>query len=311
MTGILESTATRELLSSHTSFRIGGPADRFLRPAGLDALMRAVTQARSAGMPVRVIGQGTNLLVDDGGVDGMVIATGSLGRAERAGDGIVDVECGVKLPWLVARSAEWGLSGIECLAGIPGSVGGAVRTNAGAASGCIADVIEHIRVLTPDGEQARLTPAEADLGYRRANIGGAVVLSVRLRLRPADGGRVRAAAAENLRRKAQAQPLSAACAGCVFKNPPGDSAGRIIDSLGLKGAAAGGARISEKHANFIVNDGGATAADVLALIDLARDTARRALGVALELEIDVWRRTARDTVRGAAPAPTRALRQQG
>ena len=283
----LQFLAAHERLSEHTSFRIGGPAEFFFRPIGRPELIRVMSRCRHAGLPVRVLGAGTNLLVRDAGVCGAVIATGGV-RYVSAGPATVAADCGVRLARLIAVAGTCGLSGLEPLAGIPGSVGGAIVMNAGTAAGCIADAVAEITVLTPEGELAVLRPEEAGFGYRSSQVGGALVLSARLKLAPSDPERVRKAVRENWLAKRAAQPMNEASAGCVFKNPPGGSAGKIIDGLGLKGAMAGGAVVSQKHANFIVNAGPATAADVLALIERIRTAVFNALKIRLELEIDVW-----------------------
>jgi len=276
-----------EDLSKHTSLGIGGPAELFFEPAGRSDLARALHHCRDAALPARILGKGTNLLVSDAGVEGAVIATRGLRATAVAGDTIT-ADCGVGLPRLVALAADRGLSGLEHLTGIPGSLGGAIKMNAGTASGCIADVIDEITVLTPDGEALSLGRGEVDFAYRSSGLEGAVVVSATLKLRASRPERVFRAVKENWRKKTASQPIGEASAGCVFKNPPGGSAGEILDRLGLKGASAGGAKVSEKHANFIINCNRATASDVMALIRHARKSAFRALGITLELEIEVW-----------------------
>jgi len=279
--------ATQERLARHTSFRIGGPAEFFFRPETRPELIRTICRCRRAGMPVRLLGAGTNLLVNDRGVSGAVLATSHVRQIEQSGDTIA-AECGARLSRLIAISAGSGLSGLEPLAGIPGSLGGAIAMNAGTNRGCIADVVADVTVLTPAGELDVLQPREIGFGYRSTKLAGAAVLSATLKLKPSSERNVRSAVRQNLRAKAIAQPLGEPSAGCVFKNPPGDFAARIIDGLGLKGRTVGGARVSEKHANFIVNLGWATAADVLELIEIVRNAVFAARQISLELEIEVW-----------------------
>jgi len=279
--------ATQENLSGHTSFGIGGPAEFFFRPGSRPELVRTVCRCRHAGLPVRLLGQGTNLLVSDSGVSGAVICTRGV-RHVSIGTRSIFAECGARLSQLVKASIECGLSGLEPLAGIPGSLGGAIRMNAGTGSGCIADVLDEIIVLAQDGSLHSLRCSQAGFGYRSSKLGGATVLAASLKLLPLEPERIRQAVRANLAAKAGSQPMRAASAGCIFKNPPGDSAGRIIDSLGLKGTALGGAMVSDRHANFIVNIGRATSADVLALVELVRRRVFEANGIRLELEIDVW-----------------------
>ena len=276
-----------EDLGRHTSFKIGGPAELFFEPANRSELVRALHHCRDAALPVRILGRGTNLLVGDAGVEGAVISTAALQATVVAGNTIT-ADCGVGLPELVTLAANRGLSGLEHLTGIPGSLGGAIKMNAGAASGCIADVVDEITVLTPDGEVSSLGRGEVDFGYRTSGLDGAVVVSATLKLSASGPERVFEAVKANWRKKAATQPIREASAGCVFRNPPCDSAGKLLDRLGLKGASEGGAKISEKHANFIINCSGATAADVMALIKRAREAVFRALGITLELEIEVW-----------------------
>ncbi|NQT20738.1 MAG: UDP-N-acetylmuramate dehydrogenase [Planctomycetes bacterium] len=279
--------AAVEDLSRHTSFGIGGPAEFFFTPAGRSQLIETARRCREAGLPTYALGKGTNLLVSDEGVKGAVISTAGLQNIE-ANDGTITADCGVGLPRLIALAEERGLSGLEPLAGIPGSLGGAIKMNAGTASRCIADVIKEITLLTPDGGVFCIGTAEADFGYRCSGLDGAIVLSATFRLLPSDRRRVAQSVRAHWQRKAEKHPTTQASAGCIFKNPPGNSAGRILDHLGLKGAVEGGARISEKHANFIINCGRAKAADVKALIRRAREAVLSVRGIILELEIEVW-----------------------
>ena len=279
--------ATQENLSEHTSFRIGGPAEFFFQPGCRPELVRTVCRCRRADLPVRLLGQGTNLLVSDSGVTGAVVSTRGV-RHVGIGTRSISAECGARLSQLVKASIECGLSGLEPLAGVPGSLGGAIRMNAGTGSGCIADVIDEITVLAQDGSLHNLRSSQAGFGYRSSKLGGAIVLAARMKLQQSEPERIRQAVRANLLAKADSQPMRSASAGCVFKNPPGDSAGRVIDSLGLKGVALGGAKVSDRHANFIVNLGQATSADVLVLVELVRREVLEATGIRLELEIDVW-----------------------
>ena len=279
--------ATQERLARHTSFRIGGPAEFFFRPETRPELIRTICRCRRAGMPVRLIGAGTNLLVSDRGVAGAVVATSHVRQIE-VSDHTITAECGARLSRLIAITATGGLSGLEPLAGIPGSLGGAIAVNAGTNRGCIADVVADVTVLTPAGELEVRQPHEIGFGYRSTKLAGAAVLSATLNLQPSSVRYVRSAVRQNLRVKAAAQPLGEPSAGCAFKNPPGDFAARIIDNLGLKGRTVGGARVSEKHANFIVNLGWATSADVLELIEAVRSAVLAARQISLELEIEVW-----------------------
>lgn len=277
----------QEDLSRHTSFRIGGPAEFFSQPRNCWALVNTMRRCRAAGLPVRILGNGTNLLVRDEGVRGLVIATRSLRGTTAQGDSVT-ANCGVGLPHLLRLAEQNGLSGLEPLAGIPGSLGGAIKTNAGTPARCIADLVRCITLLTRDGDVTHVAPSQAGFGYRRSQLDGATVLSATLKLKPSDPERVARLANAYRRKKTAAQPTRANSAGCVFRNPHDDSAARIIDSLGLKGTAVGDAEISQEHANFIVNRNWARAADVLALIKLVQDAVFDALGITLELEIETW-----------------------
>jgi len=278
---------TQEHLSRHTSFHIGGPAELFFRPDTQDELARVVRFCRSGGLPVRMIGRGTNLLINDTGIAGAVVATTGVDNISVSGDTIT-AECGASLPQILRLALDSGLSGLEPLAGIPGSLGGAVKMNAGTPGGTVADLLDEISVLTADGTIARRRAGDINFGYRRCGLGDDIVLSARLKLARSSSSAVHERMQQHLCRKQTAQPVEHHSAGCVFKNPPGESAGAILDRLGLKGSAVGRAGISQKHANFIINRGGATAADVLALISKARSSVLAATGVQLELEVEVW-----------------------
>jgi len=280
-------TVEGEYLRRHTSFRIGGPARFFCQPPSSVAFIETIGRCRRAGIPFRVLGRGTNVLVADDGVPCAVVSTHGM-RGIAANGTTITACCGAGLPRVLAFAAELGLSGLEPLAGIPGSIGGAVRMNAGTRHGCIDRLVQSVTVLTADDQIAHLSAEEVGFGYRSSGLNGSVVLSATLKLEQSDRERVTRLMQEYRSRKAATQPLGESSAGCVFKNPPGGSAGRILDGLGLKGAVQGGAAISDVHANFIVNRGDATAADVRALISRARAAALEALGVCLELEIEIW-----------------------
>lgn len=266
-----------EPLAPYTTLKVGGPAEYFVEPRDPEELARVLAAARECDVPVRVLGSGANLLVRDAGVRGAVVRLTHLNR--RRG---WTVEAGYGLPRLVKESVGAGLAGLECLAGVPAAVGGAVRMNAGGRHGEIAGAVRAVDVVTFEGAARRLRRDEVGFRYRGTALEGAVVVAVEFELRhdPEAARRYH----EILAAKKASQPLGVPSAGCMFKNPPGGHAGRLIDECGLKGARAGRAHISRKHANFIVNDGGATADDVLRLVDLVR----RRVPVPLELEVLVW-----------------------
>ncbi len=282
-----------EPMSRHTSFGLGGPADVLVDAATEAALKDCAALLADEGVPTRVLGRGTNVLVRLGGIDGAVVVAGrALSRLERAGLE-VSAGSGVPLPRLLAFCADEGLSGLEGLAGIPGSVGGAVVTNAGSHGVSIGDRLVDVVVFEPGGSSSAVPVEGLDMSYRRSSVPeGTVVEGVRLRLAEDEPERVRAAQREMVDRKWRAQPCGMRSAGCIFKNPPEAPAGLLIDRAGLKGTRVGGAVVSDQHANFIVNDRGATADDVERLIEIVQKKVREAEGVELELEIEVVGRRA-------------------
>jgi UDP-N-acetylmuramate dehydrogenase len=277
---------TDEPLSRHVSFRIGGPADVLLLPRSLRDLEATVAWLYRAGEPFVVLGRGSNVLIADRGVRGIVVKTGrDQGGVSYDGER-VHAECGVSLPQLSRRASERGLEGLEFAAGIPGSVGGAVVMNAGAHGHSMAEIVEEVRALTPDGE-ARWRAGDLAFRYResRAQREPSVVLEASLVLRRADPAETVMRLDRWLRTRSESQPLGPPSSGCIFRNPDGDHAGRLIDAAGGKGMRVGNAIVSDRHANYILNTGGATAADVLALIDLVRSRVRERWGTELATEI--------------------------
>lgn len=271
------SVRFEEPLAPHTTMKVGGPAEFFVEPRNEEELAAVFLAARECDLPVRFLGSGANLLVRDEGVRGAVLR---LGRFNRRVD--AHVQAGYNLAKLVHETVAEGLAGLECLAGVPATVGGAIAMNAGGRHGEIRDAIRYVDVMTPEGTIRRLSRREAGFHYRGASLGGAIVLGAGFELKPDPDVRARYDAV--LAAKKESQPLGTHNAGCMFKNPPGGHAGRIIDEHGLKGIRVGGARVSPRHANFIENEGGATASDVLRLVELVRGR----VPVALDLEILVW-----------------------
>jgi UDP-N-acetylmuramate dehydrogenase len=276
-------------LSRLTSIRVGGPARFLYEPRTENELAGLVAALESEKVLSRIIGGGTNILASDGGFDGAVIRmAGEFARIEFDGTRAVAGAAG-QLSRLVRECAERGLAGAEGLVGIPGSIGGALVMNAGGRWGEIGQIVESVRILGRDGSAKELPASAITFEYRHSSLRGQVVLSAAFRLCESDPKTVKAAGEGFLAEKRAAQDLGAASAGCVFKNPPGDvSAGALIDRAGLKGAKLGGAQISQVHANFIVNAGGATAKDVLGLAELAKSRVREAFGVDLEYEVELW-----------------------
>ncbi len=282
-------------LARYTALRVGGPADLLAIAKNTEALRRAVELAWQHGVDCQILGGGSNVLVGDAGVRGLVV----LNRASRVtfGDSDVWAESGASFSTLAQRCVSRGLAGLEWAAGIPGTVGGAVVGNAGAWGGDVASVLVEIEVLEPHGRVAPWSAKRLEYGYRssvlRQRVNSStvverrpVVLEAHFRLQPCDKEQLKELLAKYTAQRRASQPRGATC-GSIFKNPPGDYAGRMIEAAGLKGVNCGGAVISPMHANFVVNRGAATAADVKALIDLARQAVAEQTGTELELEIEL------------------------
>ncbi len=278
-----------EPMRNYTTWQIGGPAELFLEPESVEELERALRALCARGVEVHVVGGGSNLLVSDAGIAGAVIHLGgSLCGLEIKEDTVV-AEAGVPLPFLAAKAAEAGLSGLEFAAGIPGTVGGAVVMNAGAYQSQMSDVVRSVRCCARDGTALRWLPAEAcGFRYRGSRFrreDAPVVAAAEFALRAGDKKEILARMQANSAARRAKQPLGLPSAGSVFQNPPGDAAGRLIEAAGAKGWREGGAAVSEKHANFIVNLGGATCGDVLRLIRRIKEAVLAQSGVLLEEEI--------------------------
>ncbi|PWB78890.1 MAG: UDP-N-acetylenolpyruvoylglucosamine reductase [Candidatus Methylomirabilota bacterium] len=277
-----------EPLALHTYFHVGGPADVMVFPADLGDLKLLLKTARDEAIPVLILGGGSNMLVPDDGVRGLVINLSRTFLDIEAADKRIRCGAGVRMSRLLALSAMRGLTGLEGLTGIPGTVGGAIKGNAGTPTGAIADHLDWIRVVNGLGEERVVSRDALGAGYRRTALpSGSVIVDACFTLAPATAAEIRGTISRLLVRRNLTQPVTVRSAGCIFKNPPGDFAGRLVERAGLKGLRHGGAQISEKHGNFIVNLDGATAADVLWLIERARTEVMMKTGVALELEIQV------------------------
>jgi len=282
-------------MARHNALRIGGPADALARPADRDDLLRLLRLCAAAGLPHHVLGSGFNTLVLDGGIEGVVIHLGRFRDLERKPEGALRVEAGVSHATLTSYCIEHGLSGLEFGAGIPGSVGGWTAMNAGIGIREVKDALIEAEVASGDGTKLdALGPQDLRPHYRGlAGLApGAVIVSTLLRVVPADPEAVRAEVERLRGRRAQTQPLDVPSCGSVFKNPPADFAGRLIEAAGLKGLRAGAAEISTLHANFILNRGGARAADVLTLIERAQAAVYERFGIRLEPEVRVVGRAA-------------------
>ncbi len=279
-----------EPLARHTSFRIGGPSDLLAMPDTEGELALVVRAAAAHGVPVTVLGGGSNVLVGDGGIRGVVVKLGSgFRRVDWRPDGtdvVVRAGAAVQLGRLARAAVARGLAGLEYAEGIPGTVGGALFMNAGAYGGEVADAVDGVDGVDATGRPTSLARGALGFRYRRAELPrGFLVTAVRFRLRPEAGPALPARMAEARRRRLASQPHGKPNSGSMFKNPAGEHAGRLIEAAGLKGARAGRARISERHANFIENEGGAHAADVKALMDVAQRVVWERSGVWLEPEV--------------------------
>ncbi len=277
-----------EPLRRHVSFRIGGPADVLALPRTADELARVGAYLFAQRMPFVILGHGSNVLIADAGIRGVVVKIGKgIDRIAFEGER-VSAEAGAGLPHLARRAVEQGLAGLEFAAGIPASVGGAIVMNAGAHGSAMADIVETVRLLTPDGE-GQLTRDALGYAYRTSVLQAhpAIVLEATLHLLRAEPEAVRTRTDQWLLQRSQTQPIGPPSSGCVFRNPPGDHAGRLIDLAGAKGLTVGGAQVSVVHANYVLNTGEATAADVLAVMDKVSGLVMEKSGVRLEPEIKV------------------------
>ncbi|GAA5344723.1 UDP-N-acetylmuramate dehydrogenase [Planifilum fimeticola] len=279
-----------EPLSQHTTWRVGGPADLFIYPRSKEELERAMHIVRKHGLPWRVIGRGSNLLVRDGGIRGVVFKIGE-GLDGLSIDGTrVVAGGGCSLIKLSRQTARQGLTGLEFAEGIPGTVGGAVCMNAGAHGSETSRVLTSAEMILGTGERVVFSKEELGFRYRTSVLQGKVqgiVTEASFQLAYGDPQKIASEMARYRDRRKQTQPLQYPCAGSVFRNPPGDHAGRLIEASGLKGYRVGDAEVSTQHANFIINRGQATATDVLALIDHIVRTVEERFGVRLKTEVQV------------------------
>ncbi len=277
-------------LSEYTWYRLGGPARWMIEPRDTEQLAAVVARCEDAGVTWRVLGCGANVLISDAGFDGAVIRLSEPHfLTTHFQDETVTAGAGADFPRLVRSAIERGLVGLEALAGIPGTMGGIIRMNAGGRYGEIAQFASQVTILDRERQVRTLTCAQVGFSYRHTDLEGCIVLAAALTLKTGD----RAAALQRHRdiwteKHSTQPPLAARSSGCIFKNPPGHAAGRLLDEAGLKGARAGSAQISQRHANFIVAGANTTTRDVLELIDLARERVRKNTGIELELEVQIW-----------------------
>ncbi|MDX6767944.1 MAG: UDP-N-acetylmuramate dehydrogenase [Elusimicrobiota bacterium] len=278
-----------EPLAPRTTFKIGGPADAFVAARDRAELKAALAVAREAGVPVFVLGWGSNLLVRDKGVRGLVVQlAGEFERVSFPGGGEVVAGAAARVPALVVACAERGLSGLEPIVGVPGTVGGALAMNAGTRDGEIGSFVKSVSAVDlRTGEERVLTPAQLAFTYRHSGLADFIALDATFSLKAADKADIMAVVRRYQQKRQETQPIHTYNVGSTFKNPPGRFVAQMVEQLGLKGHAVGGARISPLHANFIENFAGAKASDVLALVDLIRERVRAGFGVSLELEMKV------------------------
>jgi len=274
-------------MNTYTSFRIGGPADLMVTPRSLAELEAALDICRSKGIKPFILGKGTNLLVADNGIRGVVIHMGEeFADISREGNSVVCMS-GAPLIKLCRFAAKEGLSGLEFAYGIPGSVGGGIYMNAGAYGGELKDILSSVTYIDENGKLVSAGPDELELSYRHSvfSVRDCCIVNGTFRLRPGDSETIFTEMEEIMGRRRDKQPLEYPSAGSVFKRLPDNYASALIDKCGLKGRSVGGAQVSEKHAGFIINKGGATCADVLGLIDIVKETVLRETGYTLEREI--------------------------
>jgi UDP-N-acetylmuramate dehydrogenase len=286
--GFLGHLMESEPLSRHLYVKAGGPAALFAIPESTEDVIELIGCLHNEGVPWFLLGGGTNVIFANGGYPGCVVHLGRrFERIKVQDDSMILAGASASLAGIVEASAANGLSGMECLTGIPGTVGGAVSMNAGTRKGEISDVLHEVRVF--NGEEILwLTAEKLGLSYRSSNLSEAhIILEARFDLVPAEEDEVRSRIRVLKDNRGATQPLDMPSAGCWFKNPAGDSAGRLIDAAGLKGERYGGAQVSEVHANFLVNLGGASACDFITLAQKIRETVQERFGVVLEEEVRV------------------------
>ena len=282
-----ESIKTDEVMASHTTFRIGGPADYYVTPKTAEELAAVIQLCRQEQMPYYVVGNGSNLLVSDKGYRGVIIAmTDSLGACAIEGT-TVTAGAGIRLYRLAKQIEEASLTGFEFAAGIPGTLGGALVMNAGAYGSEMKNILTSAKVLDPEGRILTLTAEELDLSYRHSCIPekGYIVLEGTFRLSPGEASKIRETMEDLSRRRREKQPLDYPSAGSTFKRPEGNFAGKLIEEAGLRGFTVGGAQVAEKHCGFVINRNHATAADVRALCREVAARVKADSGIDLEMEV--------------------------
>ncbi|MGQ0636540.1 MAG: UDP-N-acetylmuramate dehydrogenase [Planctomycetaceae bacterium] len=278
-----------EPLAPFTWLKVGGPAQYLLRPRNFDELAHIVEACHAQQTPIRVLGAGSNVLVRDEGVGGVVLHLAHDAFSQISVEGNrVKAGAGASLAQVISHSVKAGLAGLDVLVGIPGTIGGALHGNAGGRSGDIGQAVRSVRVLNNAGETFIRTEDELTFAYRSSSLNELIILEAEFELHAEDPDEVTRRMRKLWIMKKATQPLTFQSAGCIFKNPRGMSAGWLIDQAGLKGTRIGNAEISDRHANFVVTHKGATSNDVLRLIDLARSRVTERFGVDLEMEVQIW-----------------------
>lgn len=281
-----------ERLSNHISFKVGGPCPLLIEPKNENQLRNILKEIRKENVPFAVLGNGTNVLVPDEGIDRVIVKIGDeMTKLSLEGEDVISCSAGTKVVTLCKFALENSLSGLEFAYGIPGTCGGAVFMNAGAYGGEVKDVLSEITYLTPELELKTMPAEEAELSYRHSVFkeNGCIVVSAKFKLKKAPKEEIKNAMTDFLSRRKDKQPLEYPSAGSTFKRPEGYFAGALIEQCGFKGKTLGGAQISEKHAGFLINKNGATAKDILDLITLTRETVKKETGVTLEPEVIILR----------------------
>ncbi len=288
--GLEEIVETNFPLADQTWFGLGGKADYFIRPKTAKHLRDVVRRCNENGLSMYMMGFGSNLLISDEGLRAAVIKLDAeeFKKLEFKGDQVT-VGAGAELSKVLMQSVKKGLSGMEALTGIPGSVGGAVRMNAGGNFGDFGAVVESVTLMDNQGKVYEKSKPELEFDYRRTNIASKFILIAQLKLNPADPEQIMKTVKEIWIYKKNSQPLNTRNAGCVFKNPRGVSAGALIDRAGLKGFRIGGAVVSDKHANFILAEQGCKSSDVMQMIEAIKNKIKEQYDIELELEIEIWK----------------------
>jgi len=278
-----------EPLAQHTWFHLGGPAECLAEPESVEELQLLVRRAQDEGLPIRLLGGGSNILVRDEGVSGFVVRLAAEAfNAISVTKQNVSAGGGAKLGHVISSAVREGLAGLEPLVGIPGTIGGALHSNAGSRGGDIGQWTCQATVMTRTGDILTRQREELVFAYRESSLDELVILDARFELEQEDPEELTKRMQKQWIIKKASQPLGHQSAGCIFKNPRGMSAGMLIEQAGLKNTRIGGAEVSQRHANFIVADEGATSRDVLALIELVRERVQERMGVELETEIEIW-----------------------